>query len=82
MKKKAYIISFTVLGILLQFILHAVLEIWYVNRLLTDFSTYNLGFSWNQLFLIHHIGTVLLLLAGVLFGFWQGNFWWKKIYNK
>lgn len=81
MKKKIYIIAFTILGILLQFLIHAGIEIWYIGLLLSDFQKYSFGFSWQQWFIIHHIGTVILFIAGASFGFWQGKFWWRKIYE-
>lgn len=82
MKKTAYIASFTFLGILLQLIIHGLVEVWYVGLLLKDFSKYGLGLSWNNWFLIHHIATVILLILGILFGFWQGKYWWRKIYEE
>jgi len=82
MKKKVYIILFTVFGILLQFLMHGFLEVWYVGLLISDFSKYDFGLSWSQWFLIHHAGTVVLLMGGILFGFWQGKFWWHKLYEK
>lgn len=82
MKKTAYIASFTFLGILLQLIIHGLVETWYVGLLLKDFSRYGLGLSWNNWFLIHHIATVILLILGILFGFWQGKYWWRKIYEE
>ncbi|KPJ71321.1 hypothetical protein AMJ50_02400 [Parcubacteria bacterium DG_74_3] len=81
MKKTIYIAAFTFLGILLQFLIHALVEIWYIGLLTQDFSRYSWGFSWSQWFLIHHIGTVILLVAGIFFGFWQGKFWWHRIYE-
>ena len=80
MKKNFYILAFIIFGALLQFIIHAVVEIWYIGLLLENFPRYNLGFSWDQWFWIHHIATVFLFVAGVLFGFWQGKFWWKNLY--
>ncbi|HDZ54357.1 MAG TPA: hypothetical protein ENI19_01610 [Candidatus Nealsonbacteria bacterium] len=82
MKKKIYIGAFTFFGILLQLLVHALVEIWYIGLLLRDFPQYSLGFSWSQWFIVHHIGTVILFIAGVMFGFWQGKFWWRKIYDK
>ena len=82
MKKKFYIGVFVVLGVLLQFLLHAGIEIWYIKLLLQGFPKYSLGLSWSQWFLIHHIGSIVLFIAGILFGFWQGNFWWRKIYER
>ncbi|OGZ17322.1 MAG: hypothetical protein A2Z78_00725 [Candidatus Nealsonbacteria bacterium RBG_13_36_15] len=82
MKKKIYILAFTTLGILVQFLLHAGIEIWYINLLLGDFGKYGLGLSWNQLYIIHHTDTVILLAAGILSGFLAGKFFWRKIYEK
>ncbi|MAF43577.1 MAG: hypothetical protein CMI54_05340 [Parcubacteria group bacterium] len=82
MKKKIYIILFTFLGILLQLLIHGLVETWYIGFLIGNFPKYSFGFSWSQWFTIHHIGTVVLFIAGVLFGFWQGKFWWKRIYEK
>lgn len=82
MKKTIYIIAFTILGILFQFLVHVGIEIFYINLLVRDFSKYSFGLSWNQWFVIHHIGTIVLFIAGALLGFWQGKFWWKKIYTK
>lgn len=82
MEKRIYITLFVFLGILLQFLVHAFLEIWYIDLLVSDFQSYSFGFSWSEWVLIHHIGSVALLVLGVLFGFWQGKFWWNKIYVK
>jgi len=82
MKKTIYVIIFTFLGILVQFLIHGLIETWYIDLLITDFLKYSLGFSWPQWFIIHHIGTVVLFIAGSLFGFWQGKFWWHRIYEK
>ncbi len=82
MKKTIYIILFTFLGILLQFLIHILVETWYIDLLITDFPKYGFGLLWYQWFIIHHIGTVILFVAGTLFGFWQGKFWWQRIYEK
>ena len=82
MKKTVYIVLFIFLGILLQFLVHSLVETWYIDLLITDFPKYSFGFSWDQWFIIHHIGTVILFIAGALFGFWQGKFWWQRIYEK
>lgn len=81
MKKIIYIICFTFLGVLLQFLIHAGIEVLYIKLLLSDFQKYSLGFSWNQWLTIHFIATIILLVIGVLFGFWQGRYWWKRLYG-
>jgi len=82
MEKRIYIILFIFLGILLQFLIHGLVEIWYIGLLTNNFSKYSFGLSWPQWYIIHHIGAVILFIAGVLFGFWQGKFWWRRIYEK
>jgi len=82
MKKTIYVILFTFLGILVQFLIHGLVETWYIGLLISDFPKYSLGLLWPQWFIIHHIGTVILFIAGALFGFWQGKFWWRRIYEK
>lgn len=81
-KRVFYIVLFTLLGILLQFLLHAAFEMWYIGLLLADFETYSLGFSWEGLLVIHHVGTIVLLVVGAVLGSWQGLFWWERIYNR
>ena len=81
-KKLLYIISFTILGILLQFLIHAGLEIWYIGLLNKNFGVWGLGLNWTSWYTIHHIFTIMLLAAGIFFGFWQGQFWWKRLYEQ
>lgn len=81
MKKTIYIAAFTILGILVQFLVHVVIEVWYIKMLITNFNKYNFGLSWQQWFTVHHVGTVILLILGAALGYWQGKFWWKKIYE-
>ena len=79
-KKTFYIASFTFLGTLLQFIIHGLIEIWYINLLTGNFQKYGLGFSWQQWFLFHAAFTIILFFAGMAFGFWQGIHWWRVLY--
>lgn len=81
-KRTIYISAFTVLGVLLQFMVHALIEIWYIGLLVDDFATFGLGLSWNAWFRIHAIGTVVLIVLGIMFGYWQGKYWWPRIYEK
>ena len=82
MKKGFYIALFTFLGILLQLIIHALLEKWYIGLLISDFNTYGIGLSWSVWFFIHHIVAIFLFIGGALFGFWQGKYWWRVIYEE
>lgn len=80
MKRKIYIISSIILGALLSFIVHALLEIAIISLLIRDFKTFGLGLSWENWFLIHSIGTVVLLIAGIVGGYFLGVRWWQIIY--
>lgn len=82
MKKTIYIISFTALGILLQLLIHELVEIWYIGLLLDDFLTYGFNLSWDNWYFIHHVGTIILFLGGAVFGYLQGKFWWSRIYKE
>lgn len=80
MKHFIYVIAFVVLGVLLQFLIHAGLEIWYIRLLVGDFPRYGLGLSWKAWLMIHDVGSIILFVLGVAFGYWQGNYWWRRVY--
>ena len=79
-KKFLYIALFVVLGILLSFLLHIVVEISIIALLVSDFEMWNLGLSWDGWFSVHTIGTPLLILLGAYLGLKQGKHWWHIIY--
>jgi hypothetical protein len=81
MKKVIYIVLFTLVGIILQFLVHGILEMWYINLLLSDFGAWGFGLSWEAWVLIHNIGAVIMFIAGAFFGFSQGKYWWTRIYS-
>lgn len=64
----------------MQFVIHAVIEIWYIRLLLEDFETYGFGLFWQTWFIIHHVGTAVFLVGGIALGFWQGEYWWARLY--
>lgn len=78
-KKNVYIFLFVIFGALIGFLIHAGIEIWYINLLLADFSKYGLGLSWPQWYIIHGVGTVILFAGGSLFGYLQGKHWWRVL---
>ena len=79
--KYIYIAAFTIFGILLQFLMHAGIEIWYIGLLINDFQIYGLGLSWAQWLMIHHTASIFLFFGGAFFGYTQGQYWWKRIYK-
>lgn len=80
MKKIIYIAAFTVVGIQLQFLLHALLEIGYVKLLVRDFVTFGFGLSWTDWYAIHYVLTIVFFIGGTAFGFVQGKKWWQILY--
>jgi hypothetical protein len=80
MKRALYIISFTFLGLLLSFVLHALLEIWYIKMLVANFARYGLGMDWKTWFQLHYYWSGSMLLLGGLWGFIAGKYWWRRIY--
>ncbi len=82
MKKTIYITAFTLVGFCAQFLAHALLEVWYLGLLEADFDKYGFGLSWDQWYLIHHVLTAVLVIVGFGVGYWQGTYWWKRIYEK
>lgn len=80
-KKYFYIAMFTLLGILASLVVHAGVEIAVIDLLTTDFERYNLGFSWSSWLTIHLVWSVLISVIFTIMGFWQGKYWWGKIYE-
>ncbi len=82
MKKTIYLVMFVVLGVLIAFLAYAMIEVWYIDLLIKDFQKYSLGFSWNHWFLINRLLALIFFTGGIFAGYYQGIFWWKKIYEK
>ena len=81
MKKVIYVILFVVLGIIVSFFVHALIEIPVIVLLVSDFEKWGLGLSWGAWETIHDVGAIILLILGIVYGFRQGKHWWKVIYN-
>jgi len=79
-KKAFYIFSCVILGILLSFILHALIVIPIIYVMIGDFEKYSFGLSWNELMIVHGIFTILLFVLGLVLGIYLGFKWWKYIY--
>jgi hypothetical protein len=80
MKKKIYIFFVVILVVLVQFLLHALVELPVTKLLYLDFATYSLGFSWATWFLIHHVFVVLLFLIAIPVGVALGHHWYRLVY--
>jgi hypothetical protein len=79
-KKAFYIFCCVILGILLSFILHVIIELPIIFIMVTDMSRYSFGLSWNELMAVHWMFTGLMLAGGMFFGYRAGKRWWKYIY--
>lgn len=81
MKRSVYLIAFTVLGLLVQALVHALVEQWYISLLVSDFERYGFGWSWPTWFAIHHVLTVVFIVLGGGAGFLAGRFFWPRLYH-
>lgn len=80
MKRAFYIACFVLLGILLQFLVHVLIETGVIALLLKDFGRYGLGLSWRQWYAIHHVLSIVLLALGAWWGYASGVKYWRIIY--
>ena len=78
-KKTIYIILAMVLGLILSFVLHAVIEIYYINYLLGKGVLPEPSLLIHQCYLPSAL-QIILLLIGLLAGYFLGCVWWRIIY--
>ncbi len=81
-KKVVYILSWVVLGLLLSLLVNVFIELKYFdwvqnNQWAQENSQTISSYELSPLNPVLRIG---LFVAGALFGFWQGKFWWRKVY--
>lgn len=76
-----YIGAAGLLGFLVQIVIHAVVEIAYINVLVRNYDRWRLGLNWEQLVAVHHVAALTLLVAGIGVGLWLGVRWWHRIYE-
>lgn len=79
-KRFIYLLSSLSGGAALGFLLHALLELWYIPRLLNNYAIYSLNLSWSRWFQIHELLVIGLTLSGSLLGWHYGQKWWYTIY--
>jgi len=80
-KKTIYIILAAILGFVLNFIVHGAIEIPVLYLFQKDFEKYGLGLDWQIWVLIHHVGSVTLVITGIIFGIWLGFRWYVILYD-
>ena len=76
LKKTVYLFTTTILGAMLSFIIHALIEISYLSWALKN--NYNVTF-YNGCAL-HPVIQIALWIIGIVGGFLLGRFWWRKVY--
>jgi len=80
-KKISYIILAMLLGVLLSFVAHAVIEIFYINSLLEKGISPEPSSLTDKCFLPSWL-QITLLLAGLIGGYLLGCFWFRSAYIK
>jgi len=78
-KKTIYIIATMFLGLLLSFLAHAAIEIWYINNLLSRGITPKASSLTHNCFLPWSL-QIILLLVGLVGGYFLGQTWWRLVY--
>lgn len=80
-KRLIYIVGFTLLGWLIAFSIYSFGEYLWLNALVDNFDKYSYGLSWDQWWLIHYLILLFFSFGGIIYGFWQGHYWWDKVYD-
>lgn len=76
LKRVIYLSSATILGIILSFIAHALIEIGYLRWA----ERQNLTVPFYNGCALLPVLQIALLVSGIIGGFFLGRFWWRKIY--
>jgi len=76
LKKAVYLIASTILGLLLSFLVHALIEINYLKVA----ADQNIAVAFSNGCALSPWLNISLWALGALGGFFLGRFWWRKIY--
>jgi len=82
MKKVLYISSFTILGLILATILHAIIEFVALAVIFEDPAQFAETFWWKEWELVHQFGANFLWLLGALGGIYSGFVLWMPYGSK
>lgn len=83
LKHVVYLISATILGVLLSFMAHVLIEINYINYALThNIVVINQGVLGHAYCALPAWLQIGLLLVGIIGGYFLGVWWWNMIYVK
>jgi len=76
LKRKVYLCASTILGMLLSFIAHGLIEINYLRQAESQGKIVPFYGSCTLMPILQ----IALLVFGALGGFFLGRFWWRKLY--
>jgi len=79
-KKVVYIICTMILGFLLAFIAHSILEIWFIRALLEQGLDPQLYKIFIMPTFLHPVLTLFIMVSGLLIGYFTGQAWWRIVY--
>ena len=79
-KEFTYLLAATFLGVLLSFLVHALIEMPVIWLLTSNFETFSLGLTWSQWYTVHTVFGIVLFLVGIIGGFQLGRYWWRILY--
>lgn len=80
MKRKLYYFLFSLFGVMLGFLAHAIIELNYIKLLMRNFDMYSFGLSWDDWEKIHSAGVFILVIAGAWLGYRVGRRCWQILY--
>ncbi len=82
MKKLAYVVLAVILGIILSFIIHGIIEMIYLNWAEKNNILIKWAVVWGDKTCALPLWLIWLLpVIGIAFGLWLGFWGWKKIYQ-
>jgi len=80
-KRVIYIALFILFGVLVQFLIHAGVEIGYIQLLISHYGIFGFGLPFDSWFIVHTVLSTVSLILGVVAGYYLGVFWWKRLYE-
>jgi uncharacterized protein YneF (UPF0154 family) len=81
LKKVSYLTLSIILGLILSFFVHGIIEIFYINHSLSRGVILKPSVLTSKCYLPSLL-QIFLILAGLFGGYFLGQKWWTKIYGK
>jgi len=81
LKKIIYVALFSFLVIEFHFLLAVLFKLLYNGLLEIDFNKYGFGMSMDRISSVLNDLFAIFLIWGGIFGFYQGRYWWREIYE-